>query len=213
MIDAPTRSERDYLAAFGAVAIYRAAMPAGSPVKIGVARGLSKRRTRVSTDARSPTLRSAFWVRDRRSAELIVRDVCRAVSHRDGWLNGSVDYVTAIITDTAAKRGIVLTPHDRALARVTNATIHIYTVIEQANASGALKWFSEAYRAFRLNTDQSLLYQQSRARIRTAMVRCIADGREPGPGLCAEVFEGYGGPQAVQDALESSGRYRRRPGF
>jgi len=70
-----------------------------------------------------------------------------------------------------------------------------------ANDTGGLQWFNRAYRAFRLNTDPPMTYGQARARLRVAMVRCIAEGREPGPGLLPEVFAGYGAPQTVKDAL------------
>jgi hypothetical protein len=172
----PRGAEREYLAIYGIVAVYVAALPAGSAF-VSFSRDLLH--SSLSLRRRWPALQitAAFWVRDKTEARLICREVNSSLPRGDdGLLVANAKTAQREVENIAAHMNIALTEHDVVLLRARAAVDYIEQQIEQAQAAGQLSWFNHAYRAWRLEAKQygrSMSYAEARARLRQNLFRQI----------------------------------------
>jgi hypothetical protein len=172
----PRGAERESLAIYGIVAVYVAALPAGSAF-VSFSRDLLH--SLLSLRRRWPALQitAAFWVKDKTEARLICREVNASLAHGEqGLLVANAKTAQRRIENVAAHMGIALTEHDTVLLRARTAVAYIEQQIEQAQAAGQLSWFNQAYRAWRLEAKQygrSMSYAEARARLRQNLFRQI----------------------------------------
>lgn len=173
----PRGAEREYLAIYGIVAIYVAALPAGASTFVSSSRDLLH--SLLTLRRRWPALQitCAYWVKDKTEARLIMREVRASLAHGDdGLLVATARTAQRCVENTAAHMGIALTEHDTVLRRARTAVACIEQRIAQAQAAGELAWFNSAYRAWRLKAKQQgrgLSYAEARARLRKNIFRQI----------------------------------------
>jgi hypothetical protein len=209
-IEIPQHGEREYFRAFGIVALFLAATPARTPCLIGCTRDLGRSLESIRSRWRwSIELAHAWWVPDENGARAIVTAVAAAFpSDSHGRFDAEADTIATKIEPAAATVGTKLTAHADALRRVQLAVAHVDGMIEEANASGELRWFNRAYREWRTSAPASVVLAMpcglARSRLRTAVVRCIARGEyRIGPELWGEVLPGATDLQRWRHAPES----------
>jgi hypothetical protein len=170
----PRGAEREYIATSGIVAVYVAALPAGSAY-VGISRDLLH--TLRALRHRWPALQitAAGWVQAKSDARLICREVnSRLAQGQQGLLIANAKTAQRKVENVAAHMGIALTDHDTVLIRARAAVAHIERQIAQAQATGELQWFNRAYRSWRLQAKQygrSMSYAEARARLRQKLFR------------------------------------------
>jgi hypothetical protein len=192
-IDPPTGSTRDYLSAFGVACVYVAALAGHRPVVVGAARDLS--RALLSLQTRSPLrLEAAFWVKDKRVAvDLVrqVRDHFAAVATPAGYLDVTTVAVIGELEQVARAGNVALTSHASAMTRVAAAVARVEHEVRAAQSEGRLKFFNRAFHAYR-TSGGTLPYRQAYARLRRALFARIAAGRQVRVDvtLLGEIFGG-----------------------
>jgi hypothetical protein len=196
-IEIPKQGDREYFRAFGIFALFLAASPARAPCQIGCTRDLGRSLESIRERWHwSVHLTHAWWLADENAARAIVAAVTAAFpSDRHERFEAHADAVACKIELAAATAGTTLTAHADALRRVQLAVAHVDGMIEEANASGELRWFNRAYREWRTSAPASVVlampYGLARSRLRAAIVRCIARGEyRIGPELWGEVLPG-----------------------
>jgi hypothetical protein len=133
-------------------------------------------------------INQAFWVRDARTARAVMRKARPGLIMRASLAYVPGETAEEEIESAAGSLGVRLTEHQAALGRVYRALARVDEVLAQAHAEGALSWFNQAYRAYRLaNTGRTMLYGEAKVRLRNAVVRRIMAG-EALTDLQAEVF-------------------------
>jgi hypothetical protein len=171
----PRGAEREYLAIYGIVAIYVVALPTG-PSLVGISRDLLHSLIAVRRRWAGALIHSAYWVKDRTEARLIVRQVYAELAHCDGLLVANTKTAQRRIENVAAHMGIAITEHATVLSRARTAVAYIEQQIDQAQAEGELSWFNQAYRAWRLEArkvSRGMSYAEARARLRQNLFRQI----------------------------------------
>ena len=171
----PRAAEREYLATYGIVAVYVAALPSG-PSLAGVTRDLLHTELALRRRWFGMQLTCAYWVKDKAEARLILREVRASLAHGDGLLAANARTTQRRIENAAAHIGIPITEHDTVLLRARSAVAYIEQKIEEAQANGELRWFNREYRAWRIEAKQhgrSMSYAQARARLRRKLFRDI----------------------------------------
>ncbi|WLB66047.1 hypothetical protein QIH96_13145 [Bradyrhizobium japonicum] len=173
----PRQGEREFIAAYGIVAVYVAALPDGGSL-VGFSRDLLH--SLLTLRRRWPGLHitAAFWVKDRSEARLISNEVNASLMH-DGerrLLLADAKAAERHVENVAAHMGIALTEHATVLTRARTAVAYIEERIAQAQAAGELAWFNAAYRAWRLEAKRQgrgMSYAEARARLRQNLFRQI----------------------------------------
>lgn len=172
----PRAAEREYLAIYGIVAIYVAALPQG-PALVGYSRDLLHSLLTLRRRFRSLQITAAFWVKDKSEARMIVREVKASLAHGDeGLLVATAKTAQRRVENVAAHMGIALTEHDLVLMRTRTAVAYVEDKIVQAQAAGELTWFNSAYRAWRLEAKahgRGMSYAEAKARLRQKLFREI----------------------------------------
>jgi hypothetical protein len=126
-------------------------------------------------------LASISWVESIEAARLIATEVClpRAKDER-GLMEGPPSTLVRAIEATAARMNISLTEHALVMRRVRTAVHTVKTKIAEAHASGELRWFNMAFRAWRLEAKKVgrvMSYAEALARLRrAAVVRLLSGG-------------------------------------
>lgn len=191
----PKNGEREYLRAFGVVALFVAAPLTRVPCLTGYTRDLGLSLESVRTRWHwSIEFSHAWWLADQKTARQIL-DAVNAVYPLDprGLFAVEADIIAAKLEHAATLLGAKLTAHADALHRVRQALARVDAVIASANASGELRWFNRTYRKWRTTSSPELAaalpYALARTRLRAAMVRRIARGVEPvSRDLMSEIF-------------------------
>src|ERR1700761_1379298 len=114
----PRGAEREYLAIYGIVAVYVAALPAGPSTFVSCSRDLLH--SLLTLRRRWPALQitSAYWVKDKTEARLICREVNSGLARGDeGLLVADAKTAQRRIENVAAHMGIALTEHATVLLR------------------------------------------------------------------------------------------------
>jgi hypothetical protein len=172
----PRAAEREYLAVYGIVAIYVAALPSG-PAFVSFSRDLLHSLLTLRRRWEGLQITCAYWVKDRTEARLICRDVNYSLGRSDeGLLVATARTAQRRVENVAAHMGIALTEHDTVLMRARNAVAFIEERIAQAQAAGELQWFNSAYREWRLEAKQcgrGMSYAEARARLRQNIFRQV----------------------------------------
>ncbi len=172
----PRGAEREYLAIYGIVAVYVAALPAG-PTRVGISHDLLHSLLGLRRRWMGTVITCAYWVKDETEARLIMREVDNSLAHgNEGLLVANAKDAQRKVENVAAHMGIALTEHDVVLARARSAVAYIEQRIAQAQAAGELSWFNSAYRAWRLEAKQfgrGMSYAEARARLRKNLFRQI----------------------------------------
>ena len=168
----PRGAEREYLTILGIVAIYVATMPTGACI-VGSTGDVHRSLQHIRRCSSGAEINFALWVKDRRAADAIVREV-NSPGHR---AETSADLVQQIRM-VAEALNIPVTEHDVVMARVSAAVELIERKIAEASRSGELKWFNEAYRTWRMSRGRAMTYRAARARLRKAVMQSglSADG-------------------------------------
>jgi hypothetical protein len=195
-VQIPRGPVREYLIAFGVAAVYVATLPTGEPCIVGVTRDLEKTRFAIRRSWHwAVDITLAFWVRDRASAKRIARAVNADLAHHilPGRLAVTAERAGRAIRAEAAGRGITLTDHDTAMARVHASVDRVAAMLDEAQANGGLKWFNRGYREWREAARANGLgmsYAEAKARLRRALVVRAAKGGEIAfaPNLLAEIL-------------------------
>jgi hypothetical protein len=185
----PHCAEREYLAAYGIVAVYVAALPAGHAL-VSTTRDLLKSLIAHRRKWRALQITCAYWVKDRSDARLIANEVNAMIEHDgEGLLTADARTAQRCIENVAAHMSIILTDHDTVLLRARAAVAYIEGKIAEAQAHGELSWFNRAYREWRLQAQQqgrSMSYAEARARLRLKMFQQILVG--PDQEVSAALF-------------------------
>lgn len=174
----PRAAEREYIATSGIAAIYIAALPSG-PTRVAISRDLLHSLLAIRRRWPGTLITSAFWLKDKTEARLIVREVYNSLGHgSEGLLVANAKAAQRRVENVAAHIGIDLTEHAVVLQRARASVQYVEQQLELAQASGELSWFNQAYRAWRLEAKQqnrTMLYAEARARLRREMFRQILD--------------------------------------
>jgi hypothetical protein len=174
MLKLPRAAEREYLAAYGIVAVYVATLPSDGAL-VGFSRDLLHSLIAIRRKHRGGHISCAYWVKDRTEARLITRQV------NDDLAFTQHDARTAQrrIENVAAHMGIAITDHATVLMRTRSAVAYIEDKIVQAHASGELQWFNSGYRAWRLEAKRhgrGMSYSEAKARLRQKIFRQVLLG-------------------------------------
>jgi hypothetical protein len=167
----PRAAEREYLAIYGIVAIYVAALPSGNAL-VSFSRDLLHSLLALRRRYSGAHITCAYWVKDKAEARLIVRQVNADLV----FLDATAKTAQRCIENVAAHMNIPITEHSLVLSRARTAVAFIEDRIAEAQASGELSWFNSAYRAWRLEAKQigrGMSYTEARARLRQNIFRQI----------------------------------------
>jgi hypothetical protein len=167
----PRGAERDYLAAYGLVAIYVATLPTGG-ILVGTSRDLLQSLLAIRRTHANAAIVSAHWVQNAHKAWLIRSYIAR---DSEGVLM-TPRTVQARIEAAGARMHIALTDHDTIMERVRMAVEYVEAKIAEAQAAGELRWFNSAFRKWRLEANargRTMSYAEARARLRRALYRQI----------------------------------------
>jgi hypothetical protein len=173
----PRQGEREFIAAYGIVAVYVAALPHGTSL-VGFSRDLLHSLLTLRRQWAGLHIASAAWVKDRSEARLIATEVNASLMH-DGErrpLLADAKATQRHVENVAAHMGIALTDHDTVLMRARTAVAYIEEQIAQAQAQGELSWFNSAYRAWRLEAKRhgrGMSYAEAKARLRKKIFRQV----------------------------------------
>ena len=170
----PRGAEREYLTAYGVVAVYVAKMPTGNAMA-GISRDLLHSLISIRRRHVGAAIVAAYWAKDADDAQLIRDEIER---NSDGVLM-TARALQARIELAAARANVLLIDHDTIMERVRLAVDYVEDRIEQAQAAGELRWFNQAYRAWRLEAKAQgrvMTYAEARARLRRAIYRQILFG-------------------------------------
>ena len=92
-----------------------------------------------------------------------------------------------LITAAAADMKLHLTKHDDIIQRVESAVAHVEKTLKQAQRSGELQWFNQAFRDFRLLArtfgHPPMSYGQACARLRRVIVQRALAGEPADSGV------------------------------
>jgi hypothetical protein len=179
MLRMPRGAEREYIATYGIVAIYVAALPTG-PTLVDTTRDLLRTWLAIRRRWLGVQITSALWVKDRSEAALIAREVNASIPHgTEGLLVATAKVAQRRIENVAAHMNIPLTDHDTVMARVRTAVQFVAESIDEAHAHGELAWFNTAFRAWRLeakSVGRSMTYAEARARLRRVVTQRVLAG-------------------------------------
>ena len=170
----PRGAEREYLTAYGVVAIYVAKMPTGNAMA-GTSRDLLQSLISIRRRHTGAAVVAAYWAKDADDAELVRAEALQA---SDGVLM-TARALQARIDLAAARANVLLTDHATIMERVSAAVAYVEGKIAEAQAAGELRWFNQAYRAWRLEAKAQgrvMTYAEARARLRRAIYRQILFG-------------------------------------
>jgi hypothetical protein len=179
----PRGAERDYLSAYGILAIYVASVPKQSISIVGVSRDLLQTLTALRKRRRLPLLQitCAYWIEDKTEARLLAREV------NCGLPMLEMDAATAQrkVENAAAHMCVRLTDHETVRMRALAAAEFVERQIEDAQANGNLRWFNRAFRQWRLEASArgiSMSYAEARMRLRKKLFRQMLNANSR-PGL------------------------------
>src|ERR1700739_1277653 len=147
----PRQGEREFIAAYGIVAIYVAALPQGASL-VGYSRDLLHSLLALRRRWAGLRITAAFWVKDRSEARLISNEVNASLMH-DGerrLLMADAKAAQRHVENGAARMNTQPPEPGGVRARARAAVAYIEGRIAQAKAAGELSWFNSAYRAWRL---------------------------------------------------------------
>jgi hypothetical protein len=170
----PRGAEREYLTVYGVVAVYVVELLTGETM-VGTSRDLLQSLLSIRRRYEGAAIVSAHWVKDADEAQLICREIVR---DSEGVLMNART-VRARIETAAARINVALTDHGAIMERVRAAVEYVEGKIAEAQASGELRWFNRAFRAWRLEAKQhgrTMSYAEARARLRRAIYRKILFG-------------------------------------
>jgi hypothetical protein len=170
----PRGAEREYLTVYGVVAVYVVELPTGETM-VGISRDLLQSLLSIRRRYEGAAIVCAHWVKDADEAQLICREIVR---DSEGVLMNART-VSARIENAAARMNLALTDHETIMERVRMAVEYVDGKIAEAQASGELRWFNRAFRAWRLAAKQhgrTMSYAEARARLRRAIYRKILFG-------------------------------------
>lgn len=167
----PRGAERDYLAAYGLVAVYVAALPTGETI-IGTSRDLMQSLLAIRRSHAGAAIVSAYWVKNAAEA----RAICACVAWQSKDVPTTPRTAQTRIEIAARRMKLALTDHDTVMARVRTAVEYVEAKIAEAQAAGELHWFNRAFRRWRLRANahgRTMSYAEARARLRRALYRQI----------------------------------------
>jgi hypothetical protein len=170
----PRGAEREYLTAYGVVAVYVAKMPTGNAMA-GISRDLLQSLISIRRRHVGAAIVAAYWAKDADDAQLIRDEIER---NSDGVLM-TARALQARIELAAARANVLLIDHDTIMERVRSAVDYVEGKIVEAQAAGELRWFNQAYRAWRLEAKAQgrvMTYAEARARLRRVIYRQILFG-------------------------------------
>jgi hypothetical protein len=179
MIELPNQSQSDYLAAFGATAIYVASGFAGKPSVItstrDISRSLAMLRRRWS---QMIDCTHAVWLADRANAVRIVGRVYRGKRCLTRIISADAQELAQAIEQAADDLGVTLTDHETAMMRARIAVDRINRTLADAQARGDLRFFNRAYAAHRAAAAAQgracMRYPLALARLRYGLARQLA---------------------------------------
>jgi len=153
-LELPSHQARNYLLAYGVVAVYIATPPGGRPCMIGTSHDLTQSSSYIKR-AWSPVvdITRAWWVQTKEEAEALERAVIsvwweqRINATR---LDITGEQALNTITRIAFEKGITIHDHDDVMSKANSAVRKVTEEINHAQATGGLKWFNRAYKAYRL---------------------------------------------------------------
>jgi hypothetical protein len=170
----PRAAEREFIAAANVQAVYVAALPSG-PSFVSTSRDLLHSLIALRRRWNGIRIISAHWVEDKTEARLICREVNASLPRgASGLLVANAKAATRRVENVAARMNITLTDHADLMVRAKAATAFIESQIREAEANGELRWFNQAYRAWRLAAKaegRSMTYAEARARLRRRIFR------------------------------------------
>ena len=187
MLKLPRKAEREYIVTSRIHAIYVAALPTEQTM-VATSRDLLHSLLALRKRYSGLHITAAFWVRDRQEARLLAREAYH------GFLGDDLLPLDAVaaqhrIEDAAQRLSVMLTDHEAVLQRAQAAVAFVESQIEQAQASGGLRWFNDAYRLWRLEAKahgRGMSYAEARARLRRKIFERISGNSEQ--LTAAEVF-------------------------
>jgi hypothetical protein len=170
----PRAAEREFIAASNICAVYVAALPSG-PSFVSISRDLLHSLIALRRRWSGVRIISAHWVEGKTEARLICREVNASLPRGpSGLLVATAKDAERRVQNVAARMNITLTHHADLLIRAKAAVDFIENHIAHAEAKGELRWFNQAYRAWRLAAKEegrSMTYAEARARLRRHMFR------------------------------------------
>ena len=186
----PRGRERDYLVAYGVVAVYVAELPTGETM-VGTSRDLLQSLISIRRRHTGAAIVAAYRAKDADDAELVRAEALQA---SDGVLM-TARAPQARIELAAARTNVMLTDHATIMERVSAAVAYVEDKIEQAQAAGELRWFNQAYQAWRLEAKAQgrvMTYAEARARLRRAIYRQILFGEAGEIAVRSKLFPSLG---------------------
>ncbi|KYK50078.1 hypothetical protein A1D31_22465 [Bradyrhizobium liaoningense] len=177
MLKLPRAAEREYLAIYGIVAVYVAALPSGESI-VGFSRDLLHSLLTLRRQWRGLHIACAYWVKDRREARLIAAEVnARLLRHPERRvLLADAKAAQRTVENVAAHMGIAITEHETVLMRTRHAVAYVEERIAQAQAAGELRQFNRSFRQWRLTArsmGRGMSYAEARARLRRKLFQEI----------------------------------------
>jgi hypothetical protein len=199
----PRGAEREYLTAYRLVAVYVAKMPTGD-AKAGTSRDLLHSLIAIRRRHVGAAIVAAYWAKDAGDAQLIRGEIERG---SEGVLM-TARALQARIELAAARRNVMLTDHATIMERVRMAVDYVEGRIAQAQAAGELRWFNQAYRAWRLEAKAQgrvMTYAEARARLRRSVYRQILFGETGEIVVMPKLFPPLASPldKSTETALSS----------
>lgn len=193
-LEFPRGAERAYLEDIGIAAVYIASGGGfGNACAVGATRDLERSWMALRDVWQGPDITGAWWVKSREIAEQIVGAVAKRLPNDgQGLLDADVIRAQAEIGRAAQTMGVTLTEHAIVVKRAGVASLRIRDALKEANQSGELAWFNQAYRDYRLQRQggRAINYAAARARLCHAMARrlVLVEKVDFGPEMIAEVF-------------------------
>lgn len=188
-IEYPRKAERVYLTSLEIAAVYVGTYVAEHMAIVGTSRDLG--RSAALQQEVWPTFQivAAWWVRDRQTAEAIVKTVEPLRFVDPGPRVSDADHAIALIEDEARKQQVKLTDHATALERVKASAAQVKSAVDALNKAGDLKWFNDAYREHRALGGR-LTYAAARTRLYRALAKRLVLGErlDLGTRLLGDVF-------------------------
>ena len=194
MIELPTEPVRNYLAAFGAAAIY-AATCNGRPTVVAAAHDPVRSIAAIENRfGRRFEPSCVVWLPERAQAERVVQRVRRELPAIDRQLlDASADEAERSIR--AALRGVMFAENATVMERAKRNAQRLDLALMRAQARGDLKFFTRAYRAYRLQAqsrgDHVLSYAQARNRLQRVLVEMLSEHRVS-PAIVERVLPAFG---------------------
>ena len=189
----PRGAEREYLTVYGVVAVYVAKLLTGDAI-VGTSRDLMQSLLSIRRRHAGAVIVAAYWAKDLVEAQR----VCQEAMRGSEGVRMTALTVQARIELAAVRLNLALTDHETIMTRVRMAVEYVEGKIAEAQDAGDLRWFNQAFRAWRLKANaqgRTMSYAEARARLRRAIYRQILFSEFCGVASMAAVF-----PQLEIDA-------------